>query len=328
MNYKHFSIVEREKIQLLLLEKRSIRDIGIELGRSPSSVSRELRRNYPPQVYRYTPRVAHERALVYRKRRGREERLKNNIVRNYVISQLGHRWSPEQIAETSKQATGETISHEAIYQFIYAHVKEGKMKPGYEDLRPYLRQKKRRRTHHGMRTCQKITKTEGISIDQRPAIVDLRLRYGDWEGDTVESCGHKPGINTLLERKSGYVMITKLNAKSAMSTNEAAASRFLLLPKRLRRTLTLDNGAENTGWKYLEFLIGIKCFFAHAYHSWERGSNENVNGLIRDYFPKGTDFTIISQEALAYVEHELNSRPRKRLGWKSPLEVLSVALQS
>lgn len=327
MNYKHLSIRERETIQLMLWDKRSIRAIAKELGRSPSSVARELQRNYPKEHKRYTPRLANERAIEHRTHRGREERLKNNIVRNYVISQLGHRWSPEQIAETSKQATGETISHEAIYQFIYAHVKEGKIKPGYEDLRTYLRQKKRRRTHHGMRTCQKITKTEGISIDQRPAIVDLRLRYGDWEGDTVESCSHKPGINTLLERKSGYVMITKLDAKSAKSTNNATASRFLLLPKRLRRTLTLDNGAENTGWKYLEFLIGIKCFFAHAYHSWERGSNENVNGLIRDYFPKGTDFTTIPEEALAFVEHELNSRPRKRLGWKSPLEVLSVALQ-
>lgn len=328
MNYKHLSIGEREKIQLMLWDKRSIRAIAKELGRSPSSVARELRRNYPKEHKRYTPRLANERALEHRTHRGREERLKNQAVRDYVADRLSHRWSPEQIAETAKQVTRETISHEAIYQFIYAQVREGKIKPGYEDLRFYLRQKKRRRTHHGMRTCQKITKTEGISIDQRPLVVDKRLRYGDWEGDTVESCSHKPGINTLLERKSGYVMITKLRAKTAQSTNEATVSRFLLLPPKLRRTLTLDNGSENTGWKHIEMLTKIKCFFAHAYHSWERGSNENVNGLIRDYFPKGTDFTIIPEEALAYVEHELNTRPRKRLGWKTPLEVMSVALQS
>src|SRR3989344_1749283 len=327
MQYHHFSVEEREKIQVLLWEKRSIRDISKELKRSPSSISREIRRNYQPQVHRYTPRVANERALAYRKHRGREERLKNNTIRDYVIAQLKHHWSPEQIANTVKAATGDDISHEAIYQFIYAKVYDGRIKPGYDDLRPYLRQKKRRRTHWGMRTCQKITKTEGISIDQRPAIVAARLRYGDWEGDTVESAAHKPGINTLLERKSGYVMLTKLYAKTAKSTNEATIRRFLSLPKHLRRTFTLDNGSENTGWKYLEALTNIKCFLAHAYHAWERGSNENVNGLIRDYFPKGTDFTIIPEEALAYVEHELNTRPRKRLGWKTPLEVISVALQ-
>lgn len=328
MKYQHFSVEEREKIQVLLWEKRSIRTIAKELKRSPSSVSREIRRNYPPQIHRYTPRIAHERAIQHRKRRGREERLKNNEVRSYVIAHLKRRWSPEQIAGTIEKELGETISHEAVYQYIYHHVRESKVKLGHEDLRPYLRRKKRMRTHHGMRTCQKITKTEGISIDQRPAIVDARLRYGDWEGDTVESINHKPGINTLLERKSGYVMITKLKAKTAESTNEAVTLRFGLLPYRLRRTLTLDQGAENTRWKHIERQTGINCFFAHAYHAWERGANENANGLIRDYFPKGTDFTMIPEEALAFVECELNERPRKRLGFKTPLEVLSVALQS
>ena len=328
MKYKHFSIEEREIIQIGLWQKKSTRSIARKLGRYPSSISREIRRNFPPERRVYAPRLAHARALQQRKSRGRKDRLKNSAVRGYVISCLYRRWSPEQIAGTIKQEIGEIISHEAIYQFIYAYVREGKIRPGYEDLRFCLRQKKRRRTHHGMRTCQKITKTKGISIDRRPAIVDIRGRFGDWEGDSVESISHKPGINTLLERKSGYVMISKLRSKSAEGTNEAAAHRFLSLPDHLRNTLTLDQGPENTGWRRLEKETGIKCFFAHAYHAWERGANENVNGLIRDYFPKSTDFTMIPEAMLAFVERELNTRPRKRLGWRTPLEVMGVALQS
>ncbi|MBI2642075.1 MAG: IS30 family transposase [Candidatus Wildermuthbacteria bacterium] len=330
MPYQHFSIEEREAIQKGLWEKRSVRDIARQLGRYHTSVSREIQRNLPLERFIYTPRLAEERALQNRKSRGREERLKNTGVREYVVSRLKRRWSPEQIAGRIQEELGESISHEAVYQYVYAQIHRqgyGDAKPGCEDLRPFLRRKRKRRLKKGARRCQRVFRPRGASIDQRPPEVSLRSRVGDWEGDTVESRDHKPGLNTLVERATGLVCITKLQGKTAEATNAAVADRFLSLPPQIRHTLTLDNGPENQAWQELEAATGLQCFFAHAYHSWERGCNENVNGLIRDYYPKKTDFTTIPEEELAFVEQELNSRPRKRLGWKTPLEAMAGALQ-
>jgi len=329
MKYKHFTIEEREKIQELLWRKTSMRDIAKILGRSPASISRELKRNKPPERDRYAPRKAHLRALGHRKLRGREGRLKNDRVRKYVVAHLRRRWSPEQISGRIKTDLGEHISHEAIYQFIYDRVQKGSnlAKPDAEDLRPYLRRRRRIRTPHGARKCQRISRPKGRSIDDRPEVVLLRKRVGDWEGDSVESKDHKPGVNTLVERKVGLVFITKLRDKTAKATVDAMAERFRCVPRRLKRTVTLDNGFENSDWQAIEKRCFIDCFSAHPYSSWERPTNENTNGLIRDFFPKKTDFDTISDDEIRFVENELNSRPRKRLGWKTPLEAWSVALQ-
>jgi len=329
MKYKHFTIEEREKIQEMLWQKSSIRSIAAAIGRNPSSISREIGRNLSFMRHRYAPRLAQERSLIKRKSRGRKDRLKNQAVRDYVISHLKKRWSPEQIAGTMQSDIGEAISYEAIYQFIYAQIHRngwGLLKPGCEDLRPYLRRKRKRRIKKGARRCQRIL-MPGLSIDLRPKIVDNRKRIGDWESDTVESSEYKAGINTLVERKTGLVFITKLKDKTSNATASAIVNRIKELPKQLKQTITFDNGPENQKWNEIERKTGIKCFFAHAYHSWERGTNENTNGLIRDYFPKKTDFTKISNEEIQKVEDFLNNRPRKRLGWKTPLEAFSVALQ-
>lgn len=327
MEYQHFSVEEREEIFLSLAYKESIRSIAKRLGRSPSSVSREIKRNLPPERYRYTPRLAQERALEKRSCRGRVLRLKNHRIRAYAADHLKRRWSPEQIAGRIAEDIGERISHEAIYQYIYAAIhRNGYLKPGREDLRPYLRRRRKRRVPHGARRSKR-SKFSGISIDERPVIVAARSRLGDWEGDTVESRDRKPGINATVERASGYVLITKLREKTSAATTEAVTQRFTALPPSLKQTLTLDNGPEMSDWRTIETATGLRCYFAHAYHSWERGTNENTNGLIRDYFPKKTDFTILPETLLAFVERELNNRPRKRLGWRTPQEVLSVALQ-
>ncbi len=330
MNYKHFSIVEREKLQDGLWAKRSIRSIAEELGRSPSSVSREIRKNKPLHFERYTPRLAHERALISRSRRGRDERLKNDTIRTYVRMKLKEGFSPEQIAGRITIDLREHISHEAIYQFIYAQLHRGgrgSVKPDHEDLRPWLKRRRKVRAKQGFRKGARVLRPSGPSIDMRPAIVDHRTRLGDWESDTVESCLHRPGINTLVERKSGLLRVTKLASKDALSTRRAVTKRLAHLPGRLRRTVTFDNGPENRQWVEMEREAGIRTYFAHPYHSWERGTNENTNGLIRWYFPKGTDFGTISDEELTRVEYAINTRPRKRLGWRTPLEVWSVALR-
>ena len=328
MSYKHFSVEEREKIQRGLWEKRSIRSIARELGRPHSSVAREIARNRPPKLDRYTPRLAHERALGKRKSRGRQERLKNEKVRQYVIMELKRRRSPEQIAGCIGRDIKETICPEAIYQFIYAQISNGYPKKGCEDLRPFLRHRRRIRQPKGARRYQRVLKPQGPSIDTRPKVVEKRSRIGDWESDTVESRDHAPGINTLVERKTGMVFITRLASKGGLETRAAIIGRLSKVPAHMRRTITFDNGSENRDWQPVEAATGTKCYFAHPYHSWERGTNENTNGLIRDYFPKGTDFRTITDERLAFVERELNERPRKRHGWKSPLEVWSGALRS
>lgn len=330
MPYQHFSIEEREKIQYGLWEKKSIRAIARELGRSAPSISREIRKNRDGRN-RYHPRPAHERALLKRKSRGRKDRLKNEIIRTYVIKELKIRTSPEQIAgRISKEHPGQKISHEAIYQFIYDQIYHdgwGLLKPGREDLRPCLRRRKKRRTHHGQRRCQRVLKAPGISIDARPKVVEHKGRLGDWESDTVASKDNGPGINTFVERKTGLVLITKLQNKTSQATRLAIENRMKNLPRQTKQTATFDNGSENQQWQELEENTGMKCFFAHPYHFWERGTNENTNGLIRDFYPKKTDFTKISDAELQAVENNLNNRPRKRLGWLTPKEVFEKELQ-
>lgn len=331
MNYKHLSIEEREKIQAMIWQKKSIRAIARELGRSHTSLSREVKRHNSVKPDTYIPRLAQIRAKERTKSRGRKDRLKNETVRTYVKEKLKMNWSPEQISGCIKSDTGHTISHEAIYQYVYAQVYRngwGELRPGAEDLRLYLRRKQRRRRRKGMRRCQRVLKPKGTSIELRPKVVDERKRIGDWEGDTVESCNHRPGVNTLLERRTGYFLVTKVKNKTSSATVIAIDSRMKTLPEKVKLTLTLDNGFENSDYQSIEEKTGLKTFFAHPYSSHERGANENANGLLREYFPKGTDFATISDEEISRVEYLLNTRPRKRLGWKTPLQMMSGALQS
>jgi IS30 family transposase len=327
MAHKHLGVEEREEIQRGLWEKESIRSIAKRLGRSHTSILREVRRNNPVVPMTYTPRLANERAEKKRRSRGRTERLKTREIRRYVVRHLKLGWSPEQIAGRMKRDGIGKISHEAIYQFIYAQVYRrgyGYLKPGKEDLRVYLRRKQKRRQHHGSRKGQRIFEMNGPSIDDRPRVVDLRSRIGDWEGDTVESRDHAPGVNTLLERKSGMFLVTKVRDKTSAATRDTVVSRLAGLPVH---TLTTDNGSENQKWEEIEAALDMKCFFAHPYRSSERGANENANGLLREYFPKRTDFREVSGEAIAKVEYALNTRPRKRHGYLSPLEVWGGAFQ-
>ena len=319
MKYQHLSIEEREEIQRRLWAKESLRSIAANLGRSHSSLSRELARNRPPLKDRYTPRLANERALENRKKRSREGRLKSPELRTYVVSMLKAGWSPEQIANTAPSP----ISHEAIYQYIYAQVHRngyGYVRPGKEDLRPFLARRHKRRQKMGGRKARRVLRPKGPSIETRPRVVERRSRLGDWEGDSIESKNHGPGLNALVDRRSGLLLLSKLPARTSGATTAVVAQRLAGLPAK---TLTLDNGKENQYWQELESQTGAKVYFAHPYSSWERGTNENTNGLVRRFFPKGTDFTLVSEEEVAAVEYALNTRPRKRLGWKTPLAVFN-----
>ena len=326
MKYQHLRVEEREEIQRGLWKGESLRTIAGRLGRFHTSLGRELSKNESPVQGQYTPRIAHNRAIKQRESRGRIERLKNERIRSYVVKNLRLGWSPEQIAG-SIHTIGETVSHEAIYQYVYAQVHRGGngwVKPGKEDLRQYLTRRHKKRAKKGMRKGQRIFRPNGTSIEERPAVVDLRSRIGDWEGDSIESKNHQPGLNSLVDRKSGLLLLSKLAGKSAPATRMVVADRLKNKPVH---TLTVDNGPENRTWIETEDAIGARVYFAHPYSSWERGTNENTNGLVRRYYPKGTDFTKVSEEEIARVEYALNTRPRKRHGFKSPLEVWSGALQ-
>lgn len=330
MKYKHLSINEREKIQSMLWKKRSVRDIADELNRSPSSISREIRRNNPALRQMYTPRLADARAYEKRKSRGRKLRLKNLFIRRYVVTHLKQGFSPEQIAgRLHIEHPSESLSHEAIYQYVYNQAYRegrGELKPYHHDLRIYLKRRHKRRAQKGMRTVQRIFKPKGPSIDDRPKEVEKRKVVGHWEGDSMVSRKSTVGLNTLVERKTGLVFITKIRNSTARETRKTVVGRLSILKEEFRKTLTVDNGHENFEYAEITKELNMRCFFAHPYHSWERGTNENTNGLIRWYFPKGTDFATIPDESIKAVEDALNNRPRKRLGWKTPLEAFNEVL--
>lgn len=330
-HYQQLSIEEREKIQLGFWAKKSIRTIAEELGRSPSSISRELRRNFPAEHKVYAPRLAQSRAVATIVLRGKRPRLKNPFIRSYVITSLKKDFSPEQISGRLTDEHPEySISPEAIYQFIYAQYR----RDGFGeciglDLRKYLkrRHKVRRPKHNPFpKETGKIPDT--VSILERPPIVDQRARIGDWEGDSIISRKSLAGLNTLVERKSGYVMISKISAVGKEETATVVTKRLKDVSVNYRQTLTLDNGKENAGHKEIKTSLGIDVYFARPYCSNDRATNENTNGLIRYYLPKGTDFAKIHTNTIKAIEGRLNNRPRKRLRWKTPHEIFrGVALE-
>ena len=325
-SYKQLSQSEREHIASLLSEGCSLGDIAKAVGRNKSTISRELARNSASEYRRYTPCRAHARACERKTEANRHERLKSDFIRQYVRDCLELGWSPEQISGRIRiDHPGCSINHEAIYQYIY-HPHN----PHRLEMITLLRRAHKKRRNKGIgRKVRKTKIPNRIPIDARPKSIENRNRYGHWEGDSMVSRKSKAALNTLTERKSRLLMITKLSRKGAAETNKAIIARLKKLPARGRQTLTLDNGTENAGHEQLSSKLGIKCYFAHPYSSWERGTNENLNGLIRWYLPKGTDFSKIAPEQIAQIEYLINSRPRKCLGYKTPLEVAasSVALR-
>jgi IS30 family transposase len=324
--YDHLTLTERDKITTMLYEHKSLGEIALALGRSKSTISREIKRNASPEYQLYLSHRAHGRSEERRKQNGSRPRLKNKQIVSFVEAKLKEGWSPEQIAgRLPKEHPGLSISHEAIYQYIY-HPKT----PSRLEMIGHLRRAHRKRKAKGIgRKARKTKIPNRTSIEQRPPSVETRKQIGHWEGDSLVSRKSLVALNSLVERKSRLLMLTKLPRKSASDTVDAVAKRLKGLPPKARRTLTMDNGTENAGHQQMTADIGIQCYFAHPYASWERGTNENTNGLIRWYLPKGTDFNTITGEQIAQIESSLNNRPRKCLGFKTPLEVAShfVALQ-
>ena len=320
MPYTHLTENERYVISHLSIAGFSLREIARRIRRHHTTISRELRRNGPEYdctVYWYD--WTHPKALRRRHKARHHRRQSNQRLVKYVKRKLRDDWSPETISEKLKidfqNDDKMRVSHETIYRWIYLEARRGGTL--YHHLRG--RRKKRRR-QKGYGSGRRFIPGR-VSISERPAIVETRKRFGDWEGDTIGGKKSSGYISTNVERKSRYLIATKLPDKKAESLNLISIKAFWRIPKKMRKTLTVDNGREFARFKELEDKIGLTVYFADPYAAWQRGTNENTNGLLRQYFPKGSDFRKITKNDIVTVVKRINHRPRKCLNYQSPHEV-------
>jgi IS30 family transposase len=317
MNYTHLTQAERYQIAILKKAGHKQTMIALLMNRSPSTISRELQRNHGQRGYR--PKQAH--AFSQARMRACENSRRVTVETWAVVdAQLAATWSPEQICGRLKDQGLPSVSHEAIYQHIYADKRAGGI------LHRTLRCQKLRRKRYGGRE-RRGTIPNQVSIDQRPAIANDRLRFGDWEGDLVIGAGHQQALVTLNERISRYTLMAHVQAKTASVVSDAIIT--LLTPfAACVHTLTTDNGKEFAEHERIAKTLNADFYFAHPYASWERGANENMNGLIRQFFPKKMRFNSINKMDIAHAMDRLNHRPRKCLGFKTPHEVFMQQLHS
>jgi transposase, IS30 family len=317
MSYTHLTSDDRTTLAALLRAGHTQVFCAKQLGKDPSTISRELQRNPHPKTGRYHAREA-QRMTTQRRRAANQQRriiVHDSKLQQYIIRRLKRADSPEQIAGKLQQQYGYTVvCHETIYQWIYKQRK---------DLKGYLRCTKRQyRRRYRTRIREKQREmNKKKRIDQRPDIVEQRGRIGDWEGDAIVGKERTQRILTLVDRASGYLRAFKLDETSAKAVREFIQDFAGRLPKKKLHTLTLDNGSEFSEHEELEERTSLDVYFAYPYHSWERGTNENTNGLLRYFFPKGSTFADVTQEDVDRAVRSLNTRPRKRLNYATPSEI-------
>ena len=322
MSYHHFTQEQRAALAALKRLGHTQQECADTIGVSQSAVSREVRRNHAHNKSGYDARLAQRTTTMRRvvaNQRFRKLVGNNPSLRQYVIRKLKVYWSPEQIAgRLNRTKKKPIISHQAIYDFIYQE------RP---DLKRYLRcQKGKWRRRHGTRQREKQRESaKKKRIDIRPKVVDTRSRCGDWEGDLVEGKRGTGNILTHIDRKSGKARFNKLTESTAAEVRLITSRRMNRDPKRKRHTITYDNGTHFASHEMIERDTTMGVYFAFPYHSWERGCNENANGLLRQFFPKKTSFTDVTQAAVDRAERLLNTRPRKRLNYRTPNEVFSTS---
>lgn len=336
-HYHHFSALERNVLQHQLNLGRSQAQIALALGRSRSTVSREVRRNAVAaspdsgSILNYDASFA-SRASFARRRRGLVRLAQGSALRTTVFKQIRLGWSPQQISGRLKlMDQPEIVSHETIYQAIYV-LPRGELR---SDLIGLLRQGRKLRRPRTQGKDRRGSLPDMVSVHERPASVLTRQLPGDWEGDLIKGAGNASCIGTLAERKTRYVILAKMKdggADAALSGFSRGLSR---VPKTMRISMTYDQGKEMARHAELADKLKIKVYFCDPHSPWQRPTNENTNGLIRQYLPKGIDLSIYSQKDLDKIAESLNNRPRKVLGFRTPLEAYqteisnqSVALQT
>ena len=314
--YTQLSLTERELISIYKARGKSINEIGRLINRSASTISRELKRNAPP-VHKnyYVGSRAHFRAKTRTSDSHKRPKLKNDLIREYVENKLKLGWSPEQISgRLDLDHPGDTISYEAIYQYIYKEQREliKSLPRGHKRRQKRGHSKKHRNSHIPNR----------LSIENRPEKINSRKDPGHWESDTMGSRLSKAALVVNVERKTRVTMISKINHKTSFNTRDSIIGKLGALPQILRHTITYDNGYENSLHEDVNKALQIKSYFCTPNASWQKGTVENTNGLIRRFFPKKTDFLFISENDVQLVEFLLNTRPRKCLNYLTPYESL------
>jgi len=311
MNYRQLTENERYQICILLKEGFSKKHIASRLDRAPSTITREVKRNTGLRGYR----PAQAQRLTEQRRQGATKYRKiTEEVYGWIETLIRQELSPEQVVDYLARHRGISLHFETVYQLIYAD------KAAKGDLYKHLRiVSKPYRKRYGSYDSRGRIKNR-ISIDERPIVVETRSRIGDWEGDTIIGKGRQSAMLTLLERKTLYSVIVRLTGKRADLLADALIQEMQSLQTRIR-TITFDNGLEFAEHQRIASALKAKVYFAHPYSSWERGTNENTNGLIRQYFPKGTDFNTVTDNEIQHVMNRLNQRPRKTRGGKSPDEL-------
>lgn len=321
------TLAEREEISRAMVTGESIRSTAARLGRAPSTISREIKRNGGGIGYRANQ--ADEAAWNRARRPKRCKLRQNRALARIVAHKLRMLWSPEQIAGWLKQTypcdESQHVSHETIYRSLFIQAR-GALK---KELLAHLRRTRgmRRSRHYTQKTAIHGKIIDAISISERPACVEDRAVPGHWEGDLVFGSGNSQ-IATLVERQTRYVMLVKLNGKDSQSVVVALIKNASKLPQELYKSLTWDRGTEMHAHKKFTMATGIQVYFCDPHSPWQRGSNENTNGLLRQYMPKGMNLSGLSQLQLNAIARQLNERPRKTLGFHTPAEMFSECVAS
>mgnify|MGYP001226988792 FL=1 len=321
---RRLTLNERIVIQTLLNENKSKSYIAIQLKRNRSTITREVNNWIKKPSDKYDATIAHFFAKEeYLNKRNKDKISTYKRLKAFVYRGLLSGFSPEQIAGRIKvlypNDSTMSISHEAIYQHIYKH-RQSYLGKKLIKLLPYHHHKRRENRKFGK---NRVRIKDQVNISQRPQHIELRLEVGHWEGDLMIGTGQKSAIGTIVERKTRYTFIVKIENRKSKTVTQQFAKLLNTLPKNIRKTMTYDNGIEMANHKWLSNNTGMDIYFANPYSSWERGTNENTNGLIRRFFPKGTDFNKITIEQLKQAQFALNNRPRKILGYKTPNEIMN-----
>lgn len=317
-NYHHFSQEQRYQLEVLLKANTAQKKIAYLLGVSESTISRERKRNADRRSGSYRAALAQRKSEERQQKKERPRRFTAE-VQAFVEKRLEMDLSPEQIVGAAGKEKVPMVSHERIYQHVWLDKKRNGR------LHEHLRNQGRRYRHRGAKKDQRGRIRGQVSIAERPAVVDKRVRFGDLEIDTVIGKNHKGALLTINDRKTGLAIIRKLDSKNALEL--ANATIQALTPyKGMLHTITSDNGKEFALHQLIAKELNVDFYFARPYHSWERGANENLNRLIRQYFPKKTDFAGITSQDVERVQHVLNTRPRKRLAFEAPLTIFGREL--
>ena len=326
--YKRLSLEERVTIETLLGENRSNIYIALKLNRSPSTVSNEIRLWVKTKDDVYKAGLAHFYALDVNKSKRAEDKInEHRRLKIFIYRGLLAGTSPELIAGQIKLIYPKdpvmSISYESIYKHIYRH-RQTSLGRKLIKLLPYHHHKRKKKRKFA---SDRVRIIDQISIDQRPGHIETREEAGHLEGDLMIGVGQKSAIGTMVDRKTRFVIMVKVPNRKSKTVTTEFARHLLKHPKYLRKTMTYDNGLEMANHKWLTKKTKMDIYFAHPYSSWERGTNENTNGLIRRFLPKGTDFNNVSVERLKEIENNLNNRPRKVLGFRTPNQMRNLEIE-